>query len=45
VFPCAAATPARESEKMTAAIRMAKNEAVLVEWLIYIPTSTNYKLL
>jgi len=24
---------------------MAKNEAVLVEWLIYIPTSTNYKLL
>jgi hypothetical protein len=33
VLPCAAATPARASEKMSAAIRTEKNEAVLVEWL------------
>jgi hypothetical protein len=32
VLPCAAATPARESEKISAAINPAKNEAV-VEWL------------
>ena len=33
VLVCAAATPARESEKMSAAIRTEKKEAVLVEWL------------
>jgi hypothetical protein len=33
VLPCAIATSARESEKMSAAITMEKNEAVLVEWL------------
>ena len=31
VLVCAAATPARESEKMSATIRTEKNEAVLVE--------------
>jgi hypothetical protein len=31
VLVCAAATPARESEKMSAAIRTEKNETVLVE--------------
>ena len=31
VLPCAPATPARDSEKMSAAIRMEKNDAVLVE--------------
>jgi len=32
LLTCAAATPARQSEKITAAIRMEKNEAVLAEW-------------
>jgi hypothetical protein len=30
---CAAATPARESERMSARIRTEKNEAALVEWV------------
>jgi hypothetical protein len=35
---CAAATPARQSEKMSAAIRTERNEAVLIEWrTIYNP--------
>jgi hypothetical protein len=33
VLPCAAATPAWDSEKMSVAIRTEKNEAALVEWL------------
>jgi hypothetical protein len=33
VLPCAAAPPAKESEKISAAINPEKNEAVLVEWL------------
>jgi hypothetical protein len=32
VLVWAAATPAKESEKMRAAMRTEKNEAVLVEW-------------
>jgi hypothetical protein len=34
VLLCAAVTPARESEKMSVAIRTEKNEAALVEWQI-----------
>jgi hypothetical protein len=32
VLVCAAATPAKDSEKMSAAINPEKNEGVLVEW-------------
>jgi hypothetical protein len=42
VFPGAVATPARESEKISAAIRMEKNEAVLVDWLKHIKTLLLY---
>jgi hypothetical protein len=48
VFPCAVTTPARESEKISAAIRMEKNEAVLVKHiktlLLYLRHSTSRRV-